>query len=139
MLSQRGQRSAASQDIPWRFAPEGKNPYDPVTNPSEVISFASAENVSFMSIDGFITSSDFSGQNLVQDELAAYVAENVSNFQIAHVLLFLLGCVLTFQCGTFRCQSLRKLSCIITVKWGVPVSPSRWHNISMNTSIRSLL
>ncbi|KAH8705578.1 pyridoxal phosphate-dependent transferase [Talaromyces proteolyticus] len=46
MLSQRGLKSATSQDIPWRFAPGGNNRYDSVTNPSGVISFATAENVS---------------------------------------------------------------------------------------------
>ncbi|CRG88865.1 hypothetical protein PISL3812_05900 [Talaromyces islandicus] len=44
MLSQRGLRSAASQDIPWRFAPGGNNRYDPVTNPSGVVPFGTAEN-----------------------------------------------------------------------------------------------
>ena len=46
MLSKRGIESAASQDIPWRFAPGGSNRYDPVSNPNGVISFATAENVS---------------------------------------------------------------------------------------------
>ena len=45
MLSSRGRICAASQSIPWRFAPGGNNPYDPVTNPDGVISFATAENV----------------------------------------------------------------------------------------------
>jgi hypothetical protein len=45
MLSVRGAKSAASQDIPWRFAPGGNNRYDAVTNPTGVISFATAENV----------------------------------------------------------------------------------------------
>lgn len=45
MLSVRGTASAATLDIPWRFAPGGNNPYDAATNPNGVISFATAENV----------------------------------------------------------------------------------------------
>jgi len=45
MLSRRGAKIAASQDIPWRFAPGGNNRYDKITNPSGVISFGTAENV----------------------------------------------------------------------------------------------
>ncbi|KAG4443653.1 hypothetical protein IFR05_000839 [Cadophora sp. M221] len=59
MLSRRGRKSAASQDIPWRFAPGGNNRYDKFTNPSGVISFGTAEN------------------GLVQDELEEFVAQNV--------------------------------------------------------------
>lgn len=46
MLSQRGLKSATSQDIPWRFAPGGNNRYDPVRNPGGVVPFGTAENVS---------------------------------------------------------------------------------------------
>ncbi|KAH7350546.1 putative aspartate aminotransferase [Rhexocercosporidium sp. MPI-PUGE-AT-0058] len=59
MLSRRGTKSVASQDIPWRFAPGGNNRYDKITNPSGVISFGTAEN------------------GLVQDELESFVAQNV--------------------------------------------------------------
>tara|TARA_R110002060_G_scaffold3177_8_gene5016 strand:- start:418 stop:588 length:171 start_codon:yes stop_codon:yes gene_type:complete len=45
MLSRRGAKSAASQDIPWRFAPGGNNRYDKITKPSGVVSFGTAENV----------------------------------------------------------------------------------------------
>jgi len=48
MLSRRGQRSAESQDIPWRFAPGGGNRYDAHKNPDGVISLALAENVLVM-------------------------------------------------------------------------------------------
>lgn len=47
MLSRRGTKSAESQAIPWRFAPGGNNRYDHITNPTGVISFATAENVSY--------------------------------------------------------------------------------------------
>lgn len=46
MLSNRGARLAASQDIPWRFPPGSDNRYDKVSNPSGVIQFTTAENVS---------------------------------------------------------------------------------------------
>ncbi|KAK5055952.1 hypothetical protein LTR84_012502 [Exophiala bonariae] len=59
MLSQRGQKSAARQDVPWRFAPGGGNRYDPHKNPAGVISFALAEN------------------HLVKKELGDYVRDNV--------------------------------------------------------------
>lgn len=60
MLSRRGERSAANQDIPWRFAPGGDNRYDAVSNPSGVIPFGTAENVScenkyFLLVNGFGT------------------------------------------------------------------------------------
>ncbi|KAL2071895.1 hypothetical protein VTL71DRAFT_13130 [Oculimacula yallundae] len=58
MLSRRGIRSAASQDIPWRFAPGGNDRYDATTNPTGMISFGTAEN------------------GLVQDELEEFVAQN---------------------------------------------------------------
>lgn len=45
MLSQRGSKSAQSQDIPWRFAPGGDNRYDKTTNPTGVIPLGTAENV----------------------------------------------------------------------------------------------
>ncbi|RDW92606.1 hypothetical protein BP5796_02000 [Coleophoma crateriformis] len=60
MLSNRGQKSAASQDIPWRFAPGGNNVYDKISNPTGVISLGTAEN------------------NLLQEELGQYVAQNVT-------------------------------------------------------------
>ncbi|KAH8801375.1 pyridoxal phosphate-dependent transferase [Xylogone sp. PMI_703] len=37
MLSTRGARLAASQVIPWRFAPGSDNRYDPISNPSGII------------------------------------------------------------------------------------------------------
>ncbi|KAK0108046.1 hypothetical protein ONS95_002871 [Cadophora gregata] len=59
MLSHRGTKSAASQEIPWRFAPGGNNRYNRTTNPSGVISFGTAEN------------------GLIQDELEDFVAQKV--------------------------------------------------------------
>lgn len=44
-LSNRGAASAASLDLPWRFAPGSSNPYDADTNPAGTVSFAMAENV----------------------------------------------------------------------------------------------
>ena len=44
-LSSRGAASAASLDLPWRFAPGSRNPYDADSNPAGVVSFAMAENV----------------------------------------------------------------------------------------------
>ncbi|OAA55005.1 Pyridoxal phosphate-dependent transferase, major domain protein [Niveomyces insectorum RCEF 264] len=66
MLSSRGAKSAASIDIPWRFAPGGNNPYDAVSNPTGVISFATAEN------------------NLMHEELHHFVQKNVSIPQSAY-------------------------------------------------------
>ncbi|KAH7420243.1 putative aspartate aminotransferase [Cadophora sp. MPI-SDFR-AT-0126] len=70
MLSQRGIKSAASQDIPWRFAPGGNNRYDKITNPSGVISFGTAEN------------------GLVQDELGDFVAHSVQIPSLAFTYRF---------------------------------------------------
>jgi 1-aminocyclopropane-1-carboxylate synthase len=46
MLSKRGERSAASQDIPWRFAPGLDNRYDEIANPDGKVILCYAENVS---------------------------------------------------------------------------------------------
>lgn len=45
MLSRRGAASAATLDIPWRFANKTNNPYNAVTNPDGIVLFSSAENV----------------------------------------------------------------------------------------------
>ncbi|KAF2184037.1 PLP-dependent transferase [Zopfia rhizophila CBS 207.26] len=58
MLSRRGAETAEQLDIPWRFVPGG-NRYDPDTNPSGLISFATAENA------------------LVQQELEDFANNNV--------------------------------------------------------------
>lgn len=43
-LSDRATETIAGLDVPWRFAPRGT--YHPDENPSGLISFATAENVS---------------------------------------------------------------------------------------------
>lgn len=44
MVSGRGLRNVKELDVPWRFAPT--QTYDPKTNPTGLISFGMAENVS---------------------------------------------------------------------------------------------
>ncbi|KAG9237073.1 1-aminocyclopropane-1-carboxylate synthase [Amylocarpus encephaloides] len=60
MLSTRGTKYAKLQDIPWRFPAGGKNCYDKDSNPSGVISLATAENY------------------LCADELQKFILENVT-------------------------------------------------------------
>ncbi|KAI1318471.1 1-aminocyclopropane-1-carboxylate synthase [Xylariaceae sp. FL0255] len=66
MLSARGLRSIARQDIPWCFTPGTDNRYDPEHNPSGVVSLAMAEN------------------NLMHKELHEYVQNNVSIPELAY-------------------------------------------------------
>ncbi|PMD40867.1 putative aspartate aminotransferase [Hyaloscypha variabilis F] len=70
MLSTRGQKSAASQDIRWRFAPGGNNRYDKVTNPRGVVPFGTAENC------------------LMHKELKEFVAQNVKIPSVAFTYRF---------------------------------------------------
>ncbi|KAF2160340.1 hypothetical protein M409DRAFT_29190 [Zasmidium cellare ATCC 36951] len=45
MLSHRGSKAAAIEELPWRFAPgKGDDQYDPIHNPGGVIGFGTAEN-----------------------------------------------------------------------------------------------
>ena len=77
MLSIRGMLNAQSQDIPWRFAPGGNNRYDPIINPTGVISFATAENV--CNVKSIKTHPNLQLlQSLVHNELHQYVEKNVS-------------------------------------------------------------
>jgi len=88
MLSSRGAKSAASLDVPWRFAPGSDNRYDKITNPGGVVTFGSASNVRD-SLESN-SSTDFS-ENLMLHELKEYVNKNVSQIYTVSNLSFLIN------------------------------------------------
>jgi len=82
MLSTRGLKNVKELDVPWRFAPT--QTYDPEINPTGLISFGMAENVSISPEKYKYQLKTNPDQKPMKAEIAKYINEKVYTFTFSY-------------------------------------------------------